>query len=187
MKSNFSFPYSLLLLLFGLWLLALVFASGGCGYATTGYIYNEKKIFITPVTNEVDITSEARKYSEYRSFPVLLEKKLTNTLIDKFNTYGRLKVVSQEAGALKLGCTVKDYRKEALRYTDGDEVNEQRLWLDVYIVLTDSKGVVLKEGTESGKASYFLSGPQSKSESAAQKDLIDDTARRIQEAVVEEW
>jgi hypothetical protein len=47
---------------------------------------------------------------------------------------------------------------------------------------------VLKEKDIIGEMeSYFLSGPNSISESAAQDKLVDDAARRIMEAVVEEW
>jgi hypothetical protein len=53
--------------------------------------------------------------------------------------------------------------------------------------LVNSAGEVLQKNNIVGQASFFLTGPNSKSEVAAQNDLIEDTARRITEAVVEAW
>jgi len=168
-------------------ILSLFFLIIGCGYSTRGVIYDESSIIIVPATNKIDITSESRKYSGYFSFPALIENKLTNELTNKFNIDGNLKVVSQDPQALKLECEVTDYKKETLRYTDSDEVKEQRLRLYVNIKLTDPQGEVLRHQQVMGETDYFLTGSGSRSESAAQTDLIDDTARRILEAVVEAW
>lgn len=159
----------------------------GCGYTTRGFIYTEDTIIIKPVINKIDITSESRKYSDYTSFPILIENRLTNEIVSKFNIEGNLKVVSQDPNALKLVCTVNDYSRETLRYADNDEVDEQRLHLHVHMKLTSGEGKVLKSKNVTGKTTYYLTGANQKSESAAQSDLIDDTARRICEAVTEEW
>ncbi len=79
------------------------------------------------------------------------------------------------------------YTKEAVRFTNADDVVEQRLRLKVHIALTDSSGKSIKAKDIEGEASFFLSGPNRKTETAAQEILIDDTARRILESVVEEW
>ncbi len=159
----------------------------GCGYTTRGFVYNGKSIIVDPIINKIDITSEQRRYSNYTSFPILIENRFTSLLVQKFNIDGGLKVVSEGPGALRISCTVNNYSKETLRYTDGDDVKEQRLRLHTDIRLFDIEGEVLKTRRVVGEASYFLSGPNQKSEEAAQQDLIDDTARRIVEAVVEEW
>jgi hypothetical protein len=165
----------------------IVFLFLGCGYSFQGFRYEEDKIFIYPVINKINITSEKRRYSSYQSFPILLEKKLTNKLIEKFNINSHLKVVNTLDSALRLSCTIKNYLKESLRYTDSEEVEEQRLRLYVHIQLKDSKGALLKEKDIIGETTYFLVGRYRKSEEEAQKDLIEDTARRILEAIVEEW
>jgi hypothetical protein len=167
-------------------LLLFVFISG-CGYTTRGFVYKESKIHIPAVVNQINITSEDRRYAGYRSYPILLEKILTNVLINKFNIDGHLKVVKSEEGALKLSCAINDYQREALRYTDSEDIKEQRLRLSVHIKLTDSSGQTLKEKDVVGETSFFLVGTNRKTESAAQQDLVDDTARRILEAVIEEW
>ncbi|MCK4520150.1 MAG: hypothetical protein KAT96_03225 [Candidatus Omnitrophica bacterium] len=156
----------------------------GCGYTTRGFVYTEDSIIIKPVVNKINITSESRKYSNYVSFPILIENRLTNELVSKFNIEGNLKVVSHDPGALSLACIVEGYNRETLRYTESDDPDEQRLRLNVHIKLTSPEGKILQDRVVVGETTYYFN---SKTESAAQLDLIDDTARRICEAVTEEW
>ncbi|MDP2924173.1 MAG: LPS assembly lipoprotein LptE [Candidatus Omnitrophota bacterium] len=169
-------------------LLILIFIIlNGCGYTTRGFVYSEKNIAIAPVVNNISITSEDRKYSTFTSYPVLLENRVTNALRNKFNIDGHLKVVGDEVDALRLTCAINEYKREVTRYTNTDDVKEQRLRLAVHMKLTNPKGEVTKEKDVVGETSYFLTGANSMSESAAQDKLIDDTTRRILEAVIEEW
>jgi len=152
-----------------------------------GFVYQEDRIYIRPVINKISITQEDRVYSSYTSYPILLEKRLTNVLVNKFNIDGHLKVAGEDLDALILECEVRDYKKEALRYADNDAVTEQRLRLTVHMILRDKDNNIIKEREIIGETSYFLSGSLMKSEASAQADLVDDTARRILEAVVEDW
>jgi outer membrane lipopolysaccharide assembly protein LptE/RlpB len=165
-------------------LLICLIALAGCGYSTKGYKYKEDKIRITPVVNKINITSESRKYSGYTAYPKLIEDRLTSKLVSEFNIQSNLNVVSNLEGALKLECQVTDYKRQTLRYTDSDDPQEQRLRLRVKMKLISSEGETLQEKNVVGQASFFL---DEKSEVAAQAELIDDTARRITEAVVETW
>lgn len=162
----------------------IFFVLSGCGYTTRGVVCEYDKVMIEPVVNKINITSEHRGQSGYVNFPILIENKLTNELVNKFNIDGQLKVVSYEFDAFRLTCTVNNYRKETLRYEDNDDVKEQRLQLCVCMKLTNPKGETVKEKNVVGETTYFLN---QKSETSAQVDLVDDTARRILEAVVEEW
>jgi len=166
--------------------LTLIFLSG-CGYTTRSYVYTNRKIYIEPVSNEVKITSQKRVYSSYTPFPLLLEKKLTSAVINKFNTDGHLKVVKEQEGALQLKCIIDNYQKEALRYSNNDAVTEQKLRLYVKVKLYLPDGTVLKERRVIGETTYFLSGQYAKSETSANEELIQDTARKIVEAVIEQW
>jgi outer membrane lipopolysaccharide assembly protein LptE/RlpB len=167
-------------------LMALILS--GCGYTTKGFTFKETEIIIVPVINTIDITSERRINSNYETFPRLIENRLTNELVSKFNIDGHLKVVSQEGpSTLKLTCSVNSYSKEALSYEDDDNVEEQRLRLYVGMKLESPDGKVMISQTVVGEAEYFLSGANQKSESSAQDDLIDDTARGLSEAVLESW
>ncbi len=168
-------------------LLIFLLITTGCGYSTKGYKYQENKIRINPVVNAIDITSEGRKYSGYTAYPVLIEDRLTNRLVSEFNIQSNLAVVSKPEQALRLECKVIDYKRNTLRYTDSDDPEEQRLRLRVKMKLFDAEGNLLQDKHITGQTSFFLTGSNSKSEVAAQVDLIDDTARRITEAVVEAW
>jgi outer membrane lipopolysaccharide assembly protein LptE/RlpB len=165
----------------------LIFLIAGCGYTTRGFTYKEDTIIVEPVANKIDVTAKHRKTSGFVNYPVLIDNRLTNELVNHFNIDGSLKVVSQDPEALRLSCEVTNYTKETLRYTASDEVREQRLRLHVRMKLLDSEGQVLKQKNVVGQSTYFLSGPRRRTESAAQNDLIQDTARRISEAVIEAW
>ncbi|MCK9614951.1 MAG: LPS assembly lipoprotein LptE [Candidatus Omnitrophica bacterium] len=159
----------------------------GCGYTTRGFVYSSNKIYIAPAVNKINITSEDRRYSTFTAYPVLLEQRLTNKIINKFNIDGHLKVVSEEGDNLKLFSEVTEYLKETMRYNDSEDVKEQRLRLHVKMKLLGPDGNVIKEREIVGETSFFLTGPNSISETTAQEKLIDDTSRRILEVVVEEW
>lgn len=166
-------------------ILFLLFFSG-CGYTTKAFLGNEK-IYVEPVVNSVSITAEDRAYSRYRSYPILIEKALTNQIISEFNIRGGFKVAGKEQASYKLESTIYDYKKETLRYSDAYDVDEQRLRLYVKLKLYDPENKIIKEKTVVGETTYFLKGSLAKSESAAMQDLIEDTARRIVEAISEEW
>ncbi len=168
-------------------ILLAFFLIGGCGYAVGGFRYDGEKIVVSPTINKIDITAESRKYSTYQSYPVLLEDELTNAIIRQFNIDGHLKVVSSDPQALNLKCFIVEYRKSTLRYTDDDDPEEQRLRLIVTMQLISPTGDVLEERKIQGETEYFLIGRYKTSEETAQRDLVDDAARRIVEAVVEKW
>ena len=163
----------------------------GCGYVAGGFKYQGRGIVVSPVVNKIKIATEARKYTGYVSYPILIEDKLTNEIIRQFNIDGNLVVTRQGPQALILTCAVVDYDKETLRYTDSDDVKEQRLRLRVEMKLHSSDGTLLQHRRVVGESSYYLEqefmGDDKKSESFAQVELVRDTARRIVEAVVEEW
>ena len=159
----------------------------GCGYTTRGFLYEETTIHIVPVANKIEIAKESRKYTNYVSYPVLIEKRLTNAIIREFQTDGHLEVTGSQAGSLRLSVEAIDYRKETLRYTDDDDIEEQRLWLTVTMALTDKGGNILKQREIKSETTFFLIGPEQQSEGSAQNKLVADAARRILEAVIEEW
>lgn len=165
-------------------LVLLLFFIVSCGYTTRGFIYTESSIIIKPAVNKINITSQDRKYSDYVSFPILIENKLTNALVSKFNIDGNLKVVNQSNKALTLVSTVTNYDRETLSYDDINDPDEQRLRLSVQVKLISPEGKILQDRVVVGETTYVL---DTKNESAAQLDLIDDVARRICEAVTEAW
>ncbi len=165
----------------------MIFILCGCGYTTRGFSYEYDKIIVKPIVNKINITAENRSDTGYANFPILIENKLTNELINQFNIDGSIQVVNQAPQAMALNCAIEEYSKETLRYTNSDDIKEQKLRLRVNMKLTSPDGNVLKQATVTGETSYYLSGTNQKSEASAQIDLIEDTARRISEAVIEEW
>lgn len=159
----------------------------GCGYTTRGFVYSSNKIMISPAVNKISITTEDRRYSTFTVYPILLEQRLTNKIINRFNIDGHLKVESVEEGALKLSSEITEYTKEVMRYNNSEDVKEQRLRLHVKIKLQNPEGGIIREREIVGETSFFLTGPNSISEATAQENLMDDTARRIIESVIEEW
>jgi len=168
-------------------LIVFLLVISGCGYTTRGFVYQEQGINIKPVMNEISIDHNDSTYYSYNTYPILLEKNFTNELISKFHTEGSLLISNREEGFLRLECTLKNYLKEALRYESDEDVEEERLRLYVYIILYDGQGEIIQEKDIVGETTYYLSGSLSKTESSAQVDLIDDTTRRVLEAVIEQW
>ena len=158
----------------------------GCGYTTRVFV-GSGNIYVKPVVNEIEITSEERSYSQYTSFPLFIEKKLTNALVSTFNVRGSYKVTGEAVDSFTLEGRIYDYKKEALRYSDSDEVVEQRLRLYLHVNLCDRENNVIKAKDIAGETTYFLSGPYAVSESEAITDLVDDTARRVVDVVSEDW
>lgn len=158
----------------------------GCGYAIRDYV-NKGSLYIKPAVNDISIASEKNVYSGYTSYPVLIEKKFTNELIHKFNVRGSYSITGDQFDAFTLECRIYDYKTSGLRYTDSDDVTEQRLYLYVQVSLYDQQGALLETYDVLGETTYFLSGPYAVSEEQAIGDLIDDTARRVVDAVSDDW
>ena len=109
-----------------------VLAITGCGYTTKAFLASGV-VYVKPVENKIQIAQETNAYSEYQSFPLLLEKRLTNQIVTEFTVRSGYTVVGAEANAERLESAITGYRKEALRYDDFDEITEQRLRLTVHI------------------------------------------------------
>ena len=155
----------------------------GCGYST--HLVNIKDIYVKPVTTSVSLTSQERAYSEYNSYPLLLDKLLTNKIIEEINLRGAS--LNNSVSAYRLETNIYRYKKESLRYKDNDEVSEQRLKLFVEAKLFSPQGELVKEKKIIGQTTFFLSGPYKISEEEAIQDLIEDTAQRIVETIVSDW
>jgi hypothetical protein len=68
-----------------------------------------------------------------------------------------------------------------------DEVKQQRLSLMVRAQLQDSDGEVVLTRVVTGETTYYLYGPYAKTQDSAWLELVDDTSRRVAEAVLENW
>jgi len=162
----------------------------GCGYTTRSMIADKyKTIYVKPVVNKIDITREADAALKYKIYRPLLDTEVTKAIVDRYLFDGNLKPVSLEDADLILESELIDFRKEPLRYTEDDEVEEYRVNVMVNMSLYDNKKreTVWQEKGFTGSQTYFTTGPNVKSEDAATNEAIADLARRIVERTIEEW
>ncbi len=165
-------------------LLLTVFA--GCGY-TTGSLLpsNFRTIYIEPFQNKVGFVNE-----NVRALYVpLLESKVRQSVVDRFVFDGHLRVKDGDKSDLVLKGNLIGFQRDELRLTDNQEVEEYRLRIIISMTLTDTSNgtVVWTEPSFAGEATYFTSGPQAKSESAAMSDALLDLSRRVVERTLENW
>lgn len=171
-------------------LLTLALAVGvflcGCGYTTSSTLPSSiKTIAVDKFENAIDFTSEQNRETY---FP-LMEVKLRNAVVDRFLLDGHLRVEDEDAADLALKARLIGYQRDALRYTDNDDVQEYRVRITVDMKVWNRQTDTLEweEPSFSGEATYFLTGAQAKSESEAVADAITDLARRIVERTIENW
>ncbi|MBN2483603.1 MAG: hypothetical protein JXD21_05320 [Candidatus Omnitrophica bacterium] len=164
----------------------LLIVTLGCGYTTKAF-RGTGSIYVKPVQNNIRITQETRAYSSYQTYPILIEKKLTNAIVDEFRLRSNYTITSESSQSYTLECSIISYTQNALQYSDSDDVTERRLRLHVKMRYLGPQGELLKERTVVGEATYYLQGLYAKSESEAFEDLIDDTSRRIVESIADDW
>jgi hypothetical protein len=175
--------------LFSIFIL-LSFIAAGCGYTTRSLITNKyRTIFIKPFVNKIDVTQESAVANRYRVYRPLLESDITNAVVNRYMFDGNLRPVEENAADLVLKGELLEFRRDPVRYTESDDVEEYRLNIVVNISLWDRKEdkLVWQESGFTGDTTYFTMGPQAKSEDAAVSDAMKDLARRIVDRTVEEW
>ncbi len=162
----------------------------GCGYTTRSLISGKyKTIFIQPFTNKIELTLESNSNSRYKVYRPLLEVDLTRAVVNKFLIDGNLKPVALDSADLTLKAELVEFRRDPLKYTSIDDVQEYRINIVINMGLWDNKNdkLVWQENNFTGDSSYFVTGAQAKSEDTAVQDAIKDLSRRIVERAVEQW
>jgi outer membrane lipopolysaccharide assembly protein LptE/RlpB len=144
---------------------------------------------VEPLASKIDITRDTDTGNKYKIYRPGLETELTKTLINKFLFDGNVRPVSIGQADLLLKAELVEFRRDALRYTSNDEVEEYRLSILVNLSLWDRKEDMLlwEEKNFTGDTSYFTMGATAKSEETAIREAIVDISRRIVARVVEEW
>jgi hypothetical protein len=150
-----------------------------------------RTIYVVPFVNKIDITKETDAAHKYKIYKPMLETEITNAVINKFLFDGNLRPAQKESADLILKGELVEFRRDPLRYTDSDEVEEYRLNLVVNISLWNNKEnkLIWEETGFTGDTTYFAltTNPQYKSDDRAINDAISDLARRIVERAVEQW
>jgi len=162
----------------------------GCGYSTRSLITSRfKTIYVEPIKNKVDITNESANNRLFRTYHPLLDRDITNAIIDRFTFEGGLRPAHEGDSDLTLKGELIDYKRDALRYDENDEVTEYRLTLTLNLVLWDNirDEELWSESNFSGDTTYFTTGPHAKSESDAIGAAIEDLAKRVIERTIEDW
>ena len=162
----------------------------GCGYTSRSLITNKfQTIYIPQFVNKIDITNENEAATKYKVYKPLLDSDITRAVIDKFLFDGNLKPVKEESADLTLKGELMEFRRDPLRYTSTEDVEEYRINMVVNITLWDNKEnkLVWQESSFTGETTYFTTGTAQKSETTAINDAITDLARRIVERTVEQW
>lgn len=164
----------------------LAFILSGCGYSTQSLLPSSiKTIHITPFKNKVTYTTDGTR----NLYLPLLEVKVHNAVIDRFLFNGRLRVKDSESADLVLKGNLTNYEREALRYTENNDVQEYRIRITVSLELWDPhlEKMLWNEHDFYGEATYFLTGPEAKTEDTALQDALVDLARRVVERTLEDW
>lgn len=174
-------------LLVGLY--SLLSTLAGCGYTTRSLISNRfKTIYVAQFENKIDITQEADASARYKIYRPALETDITRAVIDRFTLDGNLRIAKEEEADLILKGALIDYRRDALRYTSEENVEEYRISIKVDLLLLDkNKDTVWEQKGLTGDTTYFISGSNAKTDAAAVEEALKDLARRIVERAVEDW
>jgi len=164
----------------------LLLSMAGCGY-TTGSLLptNYKKIAIEPFENKVNNIDESSNVL----YVPLLESNVRTNIIDRFVFDGNLKVADPDQADLILSGALIGVAQDDLRQDVNQNIQEYRIRIMVSLTLTErATGKVLwKEPSFTGETTYFLTGTQATSQSAAINNALTDLATRIVERTVENW
>jgi hypothetical protein len=167
------------------WLWAvLILVIAGCGYTTGSLLPSKyKTIFVTPFKNSVGFQSHNIDYVPQ------LEVKVRDAVVNRFLFEGHLRIGQEETSDLVLRGELKGFERQELRVTENEDVQEFRINIIADLELWDpvDQKVVWSEPNFAGEATYFVTGPQAKSETAAIDEAISDFAKRAVERVLEDW
>lgn len=170
--------------------LAALFDAGGCGYTQKSLLPADiQTISILPVKNAIDLSNETDDRTRFHTYRPGVEADLTNAIINRFIFDGNLKVTSPEKADAIVEAKLTDYRRDPLRYSEGDDVQEYRLSLVVNVAVTRARDhkILWREQGLTGDTSFFLSGAHALSEDEAAAKAVEDLARRVVEKTIELW
>ncbi len=164
----------------------LVLSMAGCGY-TTGSLLpsNYRKIAILPFENKVTYINE----NIQGLYVPQLEGNVRTAIIDRFLFDGHLRIANPDKADLVLSGTLISFEQDALRQDTNQNVQQFRARVTVSLTMTDTAtGLVLwTEPSFSGESTYFTTGTQTTTQSAAIDKALTDLATRVVERTVNYW
>ena len=174
-------------------LLFIVFLStifSGCGY-TAGSLLppNTKTIYVDNFKSTIDVGKEVTEGSKYELYRPGVENDVTNAIVDRFTFDGNLKITPREKADLILEGKLTEYKKEALRYDNADNVEEYRVKIvvDMEAIRASDNKILWTEKGFKGEATYNTTGNFATSEQVARDQALVDLARRVVERTIEGW
>ena len=161
----------------------------GCGYTTKSLLpENIRSVHIAPTVNTIDLSAEITDKAPFRVYRPGLEVELTNGIINRYIFDGTLKVASADKADAILETKLIDYRRDPLRYSDGEDIQEYRLSVTIEAAFKDKlSGKELWSKRIAGDTTFFLAGSRAISEDIAATRAVEDVARRVVEATIEYW
>lgn len=161
----------------------------GCGYTTKSLLPADiKSIHVPPVANAIDLSAEVTDKRPFRVYRPGLEVDITNAVIDRYIFDGNLRVTPLERADAKAEIRLVDYRRDPLRFSSADDVQEYRITVTVDVnVVRTRDNTTLWSGREAGDSTFFLSGPRAVSEDEATREAVEDLARRVVDRTIEIW
>ena len=176
---------------FGFFLLfvGVIFSLSGCGYTQKSLLPgNIKSVYVAPVKSEINLASEINDKNHFRVYRPGIEVDITNVIINRFIFDGTLRVAAPDKANAVVEAKLMDYRRDALRYTEGEDVQEYRLSVILDVTVTQAVDhKILWHETIVGDSSFFLSGARAISEDQAAANAVEDLARRVVEKTIELW
>ena len=167
------------------YLLFLFLLASGCGYTLKNVNQTPyKTIYIPTFQNKISIQADS---PEHKLYYAGLEIELDSVLKRRFRYDGNILPVSrpQDADVILEG-TILDYSRDALRYSSDEDIEEYRINIKTNIRLLKGDKQLWQEDI-TGDSTYFLTGPNAKTESEAIEATLEDLARRIVDRVVVGW
>ena len=165
----------------------LILGLAGCGY-TTGSLLpkNYRKIAVQPFRNKINNIDENTQEGVYVP---LLETNVRTAIIDRFLFDGNLRIADPDKADLVLSGDLIGFAQDVMRQDVNQNVQEYQIRVIVSLTLTDTAtGTVLwREPSFAGETTYFLTGSQSTTQSAAIQTALTDLATRVVERTVENW
>ena len=162
----------------------------GCGYTTRpGLASHLKTIYVKPFTNKFDFTEITTGNDRFPLYRHRMEADITNEVINRYQFTGLLRPASLERANCRLEGELVEFRRDPLRFDASQQVEEWRLNLVVNLRFYDqTKDLLLwEESRLTGDTTYFATGPNAETESAALSRALTDLAKRIVERSVESW
>ncbi len=168
----------------------VLLVAGGCGYtARPGLASHLKTVYVKPFTNKIDVTRFTVGDERFPIYRHRMEVDLTNEIINRFQFTGLMRPAKPGQADSRLEGELVDFRRDALRYSASQQVEEWRLNVVVNLRFIDltTRTIVWEEDGFTGDTTYFALGSNAESETAGLERAIEDLARRIVERTVENW